>query len=225
MPGDGVGAGIMIGAPIGEARSLRGLRDGEDRLGKIAGRGRAPGLVVDDAKLVALGAEPEHGLDEIGAERAIDPGRAQDQVLAVGRADGALAGFLAPRIGALRIDLVLLVVGNAGRAIEHIVGGDMDERHVRLGSLLGEDCRAVAVHLKGAIRLALGLVDGGIGRGIDDDGRRVPGDDGSDGVRSQISASLWVSATMWCPLPEAISIRWSPTWPPAPKTMILDPTA
>ena len=94
--------------------SLRGLRDGEDRLGKIAGRGRPAGLVVDDAKLVALGAEPEHGLDEIGAERAIDPGRAQDQVLAVGGADGALAGLLAPRIGALRIDLVLLVVGNAG---------------------------------------------------------------------------------------------------------------
>ena len=98
-----------------------------------------PGLVVDDAKLVALGAEPEHGLDEIGAERTIDPGCAQDQVLAVARADGALAGFLAARIGALRIDLVLLVVGNAGRAVEHIVGGDVDERQVRLRSLLGED--------------------------------------------------------------------------------------
>ena len=104
----------MISAPLGEVWILRGFGDGEDRLRKIAGRGQPPGLVVDDANLVALGAQPEHGLDEIGAERAVDPGRAQDQVLAVAGADGALAGFLAARIGALRIDLVLLVVRNAG---------------------------------------------------------------------------------------------------------------
>jgi len=104
----------MISAPLGEVWILRGFGDGEDRLGQIAGRGRPPGLVVDDANLVALGPQPEHGLDEIGAERAVDPGRAQDQVLAVAGADGALAGFLAARIGALRIDLVLLVVRNAG---------------------------------------------------------------------------------------------------------------
>jgi len=173
----------MISAPLGEVWILRGFGDGEDRLRKIAGRGRPPGLVVDDASLVALGAQPEHGLDEIGAERAVDPGRAQDQVLAVGGADGALAGFLAARIGALRIDLVLLLVRNAGGAVEHVVGGDVDEGQVRLRSLRGEHRGAVAVHLKGARLVALGLVDRGIGRGIDDDRRRVLGDCRGDCLR------------------------------------------
>src|SRR5207344_92117 len=42
---------------------------------------------------------------------------------------------------------------------------------------------------------------------------------------SQISASSCVRPTRSRPVAEAISIRWHPTWPPPPNTMILDPTA
>ena len=103
-------------------------------------------------------------------------------MLAVGRADGALAGLLAPRVGASRIDLMLLVVRCVGGTVEHIVGGEMNERHVRLRRFMGERRSAVAVDLKGAISLALRFVDRDVGRGIDDDRRRVPGDRGSDGI-------------------------------------------
>ena len=47
----------------------------------------------------------------------------------------------------------------------------------------GQHRSAVAVHLKGARLVALGLVDRGIGRGIDDDRRRVPGDCRGDCLR------------------------------------------
>src|SRR4249919_2621587 len=42
---------------------------------------------------------------------------------------------------------------------------------------------------------------------------------------SQISASAWVSPTRSRPVAEASSIKWHPTWPPPPNTMILDFTA
>ena len=47
----------------------------------------------------------------------------------------------------------------------------------------GQHRSAVAVHLKGARLVALGLVDRGIGRGIDDDRRRVLGDCRGDCLR------------------------------------------
>ena len=44
-------------------------------------------LISDDADFCARFAEPQHRLDEIGAERTVDPRRAQDRVIGADRGD------------------------------------------------------------------------------------------------------------------------------------------
>ena len=61
--------------------------------------GRAA-LVVDDGQRLALGLEPEHRLDEVGAGAAVHPGRADDVGVAPAASrDGPLAGQLGPPVG------------------------------------------------------------------------------------------------------------------------------
>ena len=55
--------------PIGQVAC-----DGEDRIGDVERAGRASRLIGDDADLVARLGEVQHRLDEILAERAVDPG-------------------------------------------------------------------------------------------------------------------------------------------------------
>ena len=57
----------------------------DQRRREMAGVGRAAELVVDDRDLVALGAEPEHRVDEVLAVRAEHPRRADDRVIGAPR--------------------------------------------------------------------------------------------------------------------------------------------
>ena len=86
-------------------------RDRQDRVGDVerarsdtdAGRRRR--------RLVARRAEPQHRRHEIRAERAVDPGGAQDHVVAVRRRDRAFAGELGAPVGADRRGRVVLAIG------------------------------------------------------------------------------------------------------------------
>ena len=64
---------------------------------------------------------------------------------------------------------VVLAVGAALGAVEHVIGRDVDQRNAGLGAGGGEIGRAGAVAGPGRLGLALGAVDRGVGGGVDDD--------------------------------------------------------
>ena len=83
------------------------------------------------------------------------------------RADGALARLLAGAIDRGGIDGILLDIGAALAAVEDIVGRDMDQGRADGLAGFGQGRRPVAIDGEGELGLALGLVDGGVGGGVD----------------------------------------------------------
>ena len=82
-------------------------------------------------------------------------------------ADGALARLLAGAIDRGGIDGILLDIGAALAAVEDIVGRDMDQGRADGLAGFGQGRRPVAIDGEGELGLALGLVDGGVGGGVD----------------------------------------------------------
>ena len=142
--------------------AVRQLDDGRHRRGEMPGVGRAAALVVDDRDLVALGAEPEHRPDEVVPDRPEEPRGADDPRLAAG---GRLAVELRAAVGAERIRRVGLDVRLALRAVEDVVGREVDERHAERGRVL----RAADVDRRRALRVVLGAVDVRPGRRVQDE--------------------------------------------------------
>ena len=169
-------------------------------------------------QLRALGAKPQHGANEIRAVRAEHPRRAQDQMLRAGAAHQTLALFLAPPIDIERSDRIVLPIGRSLRPVEHIVGGDLDEGHVGRGGGLGEHRRPVAIGAQRRIDVGLGLIDGGIARGVDDRRRRVLQTACLTAAASEMSTEARSNPVAASPARRMIS---RPTWPLAPNTRIL----
>ena len=77
----------MWNTPRREASSRRSSRlrlIAIDPVRNIVGARRGAVLIGHDRKFLALSSHPEHGLHEVLAERAVDPGRAQDDVIGIG---------------------------------------------------------------------------------------------------------------------------------------------
>ncbi len=98
----------------------------------------------------------------------VDPAGAQDQVFAADGLDRLLAGQLAGAIDAQRVRRVVLVVGFGLAAVEHVVGGVMDQRHAEARGFFGEHLRAAGIDREGLLAVGFRRVDGGIGRRVDD---------------------------------------------------------
>ena len=220
----GVAAGEREGRPgdVGPRRGLAGVGQVVDARGgaeqrddpgrEVVGEGRPADLVVDDGGGDAAGGEPEHGAHEVGAV-AHHPGRADDQVPR-GERRGDLPGGLRGPVGAQRAQRRVLGDRAGGRAVEHVLAGDVHQRHavrvgrggqVRDGGGVGRPGRDPALG-------RLGPVDGGVGGGVDqhvDAGpvvrrRRPPASVMSRSARCRATASG----------SSAVSAR--PSWPPAP---------
>jgi hypothetical protein len=126
-------------------------------------------MVVDNAQLRPLLTEPQHYGHKVMAVRTIDPRRPDDGMARRRSAHGILAGSLADAIGAQRIDRIALAISVPRRlAIEHAVGGDMDQRQSSPRAGVGDMRGAVAIDCEGKLRLAFGTVDGGICCRVDD---------------------------------------------------------
>ena len=103
--------------------------------------------------------------------RAIDPAGAQDQVW---YADGLDCLFASPLAAAVDVDgagRIGFDVGTIFRTVEHVVGAVMDHRGAQLFRLFRHHARCFAVDAQRQCRLALGLVDSGVGGRIDDQNR------------------------------------------------------
>ena len=80
-----------------------------------------------------------------------------------------LAGFLARAVDTERLHRVVFAIGAGLAAVEHVIGRDVDQRDRGVMAGGGEVGGAGAIAGPSRVRLALGAVDRGIGRGIDDD--------------------------------------------------------
>ena len=111
--------------------------------------------------------------DEIRAERAVDPGRAQDRHARIGRGDRAFAGEFRAAIGADRRRGIVLAIGAVERAVEDIIGRELDERNASAAPPPRATAPAPSrIDRHRELGLGFGLVDGGIGGGVDDRRRR-----------------------------------------------------
>ena len=157
-------------AQAGIARSAGQVaRDGEDRVGNVERAGRTARLVGDDADLVARLGETQHRLDEVVAEGAVDPGRAQDGVVVRCRCDSPLAGELARAIGRDRAGRIVLAIGPVERAVEDVVGRELDHGGAERGRGPCRLAGGLAIDAHGKLRLAFSMVHGRIGGCVDDD--------------------------------------------------------
>ena len=80
-----------------------------------------------------LGGEAEHGLDEVFAEFAVEPGRADDDVAAADAPDGFFSVEFCDGVDALRSGFFVLGDGRMVRfSAKDVVGGDMHQQSVNL---------------------------------------------------------------------------------------------
>lgn len=143
-------------------------RHGEDHIGDVERAGRASRLVGDDADLVARFGEAQHRLDEVLAEGAVDPGRAQDGVVVGGGRDRPFAGELARAIGRDRAGRIVFAIGPVEPAVEDIIGRELDHGDAQRRCGTRRFAGSLAIDAHGEFGLALGLIHGGIGGRVDD---------------------------------------------------------
>ena len=128
-PIDRPAAGEVIRAPGIRPRADQELvRDAEDGVGDIGRPGGTAPLVGDHVEPVALAAKAQHRFDEIRPVYAENPGGAQDHMAVEPRADRPLAGCLACPVDAEGPDRIVFAVGSRLGAVEHVIGGKVDEQ-------------------------------------------------------------------------------------------------
>ena len=157
--------------------------DGDDAGADIGRMGRAAVLVVDDAELRPFSGKAQHRAEEVRAMRRVDPRRAQDRVPRIGGGDRLLAGKFGCAVDRQRRGRVGLDIGRGLGAIEDVVGGNLDDGNAEPGRCFGDRPGPDRIDGEGEVPFALGLVDGGIGGGVDHDVRLCRGDRGGDRFR------------------------------------------
>ena len=83
-------------------------------------------------------------------------------------AHSPFAGFLASAVNPERGDRVVLAIRADPAAVKDVIGRDVDQRDSGVAARRGEVCRPGAVAGPGGLALALGPVDGRVGRRIHD---------------------------------------------------------
>ena len=164
--------------PVGAA-----LGDLDERGREVAGVRRAADLVVDDGDLVALGAEPQHRVDEVAAVRAEQPRGADDRGAAARprRRRARRRASSARRPSAAR-SAASSAYGSARVAVEDVVGRDVDDERAGLGRR-GATLPAPAPLIGGRRGLVgLGAVDVGPGGAVDHRVGLASRDGGAHGV-------------------------------------------
>src|ERR1035437_7212163 len=85
----------------------------------------------------------------------------------IGGTDALLSGELAAAIGIERCNLILLGIGRALSAVEHVIGRNMNERSPKAPGLGRMSCGRLSVNDKRRSLFTFGTIDVSIGSGID----------------------------------------------------------
>ena len=155
----------MVGAACSTADHR--ARGDEQRIGDGSGGGGAADLIGDDGQAAPLRPQPQHGFHEIRTMGRDDPGRAQDEMWATRRPHTHFAREFAAPVSAQRGGRVVWGKGLVPRTIEHVIGGEVQERQPPVRRRAGHRGGRIAVHHHGRVKISLGLVDGGPGGGVD----------------------------------------------------------
>ena len=200
---------------VEDARAAFG-GDRTERRGEVGRERRAAPLVVDERQVGARRREAQHELDHVVAVLAADPRRPHDGRVRTGQ---PLTGELRDPVHRLRVRRVVLAVRAIERAVEDVVGADMDEMGADLFGGRRNVADGVGVDRSGDLDVRLTRVDGGVRRGVDDGIR--PGGRGSPTgrpSRSVMSSAAWSTATTSSPAARAFATTSWPSCPPAPVT-------
>jgi hypothetical protein len=209
--------------PASPGRQRRAQRVGGD-VGQQIGPGGRADLVVDDVQRVALGGQAQHRAREVAAARGVDPAGAQDQVAAAAGADQVLAFELGAAVDAQRPGRRVLVARRVAAAVEDVVGAVVQQPGARASAALRQHAGGGGVERARQVGLALGLVDGGVRGGVDDDLGRHLVDQRRKLSGREKSARQWpgLSKSSATSSPSGASARCSsqPTWPLQPSSRI-----
>ena len=130
--------------------------------------GYAP-LVGDDIEAVAIGRQRSMVLAKLPpwAPTTQLVRRIRWRVVGVRQSEFAVA--LGAAVDAQRVGGIVLRVGALLGAVEDVVGGVVDEEGAEPRGLLAKNTRRNGVDRDGRLAVGFGLVDGGVGGGVDDD--------------------------------------------------------
>lgn len=146
------------------------LDDVADGGGQVIGIGGGSCLVEDDFQAGFRGREVEHRFQEVLPVLAVQPGRADDEIVAAAADDSLFAMQLglavnAGGVGCLFFPARGVVPGSA----EDVVGGDMYEQTIVPADGYGQVLYGLGVEQFGQFSVVFGLVYIGIGGTVDDD--------------------------------------------------------
>lgn len=173
----------MIDAPnvSGTSAGTELRRNRKNRIRQMRNVGRVAALVGHDAQLGAFLRQAHDGAQEILSVRRIEPGGAHDQVPRIRSPDGEFTFEFGAAVDACRFHRIGFDVGLRLGAVEHIVGGDVNDR---AGVSAGRGCEhggTVTVDGKRGAGIVLGLVDGRVRCRVDHQIWAQGRQDGSDG--------------------------------------------
>ena len=137
------------------------------RLGQRARPGGAADLVCDDAQRLPLLHQSQHGGDEVAATGRVEPGSAQHDRLGVRGLHRLFAIAFGLAIDRKRTGMGLGQVGRGRRTVEDEIGRDMHQPCTLRGRNCSDMARTHGIHGLRQLGLAFGLVDGGVGGGVD----------------------------------------------------------
>ena len=177
VPGRLARAGRVVDAGPGRRAGQR-----DDLVGDIDRPGGLPPLVGDDIDERPLGFQADHRPDEIGPVRPVQPG-GPHHIPGLGKEpeDGLLPGQFGAPVGGARRGVVILRVGSNAIPAEHVVGGHVHQPGAAGRARGGDVLRASPVDQEGLVLASLGIIDGGPGRAVHDDGGPGAQDEGADG--------------------------------------------
>jgi len=168
VPGGGSRRSQMIDA--GGQCPAEITRNGQRRhIGDQFRRGWRALLVSDDIQAVPFRGQPQYGFDEIAAMDRKYPTGAEDQRIAAAVLYGGFARAFGFAIDALRVGVIGFGINRGLAAVKHIIRRVMHQQRAAVAGPGREHPDRFGVDAKRGSFVALGLVDSGVCRGIDDD--------------------------------------------------------
>ena len=169
-------AGPFVGEVVDARHEGLGREHGKDGAGQVGGTGGGAYLVGYDRELVALGAQPHHGLHEVIAVGRVEPGGTDDGTLGAESHQGLFALEFGGAVDRLGVGRHILGVGAVSPSVEYVVGRDVYHAGPAGCGGTGQVLDGRGVDFAAQLHVVFGLVDLGIGGTVHDVVHAVVGD-------------------------------------------------
>ena len=147
------------------AYQLRNLKDAYRKMRSV---GRTTCLVIDDSDIGPSRSQPEHCLDEVVAIGTNNPRRAQNNVFLAGCRHALFALQLSSTVDAKWGNRIILTIWCEFCSVEYVIRGYMYKWSANTGTGLSDKPCTLRVNGLSNLRLLLRLINGCVGRSVDD---------------------------------------------------------